>query len=114
MKIGVSTVLIVISGLFFIDYFNSTNFISTEKDRINAYVYVEGKDAFLRNMHKLGVKAYHDGSDYRRVWKTGENTASSKKEYDEAVKSFDYAEVTLKILPDMSFVLYVSKAVHQF
>ncbi|MFW5799270.1 MAG: ion transporter [Spirochaetota bacterium] len=67
MKTGVSTVLVVIAGLFLVDFFNTSNFLNMEKEKINKYIQVESREAFLNNLDAFDIPAYKKGDEYKSI-----------------------------------------------
>ncbi len=114
MKIGVSTVLVVIAGLFFIDAMNYQNLVTAEAEKVHTYIAIEGKDKFLENVSKFDIKAYQTKIDGNKIFKlidkdgTEKNITSS--EFLDITFSNDYTEITLEEFPDMGFALNTALA----
>ncbi len=115
MKIGVSTVLVVIVGLFFVDLMNYNNLIALEQEKLTAYINAEKesdnfKDKFVEKLHLFDIQAFYDGEKYYKLEKTGDADTHNKAEIEEnkfysILNSLDTIEVNLKEFPDMIFVL---------
>lgn len=105
MKIGVSTVLVVICGLFLVDFLNYGNLVSAETEKIHYYADIEGGTSFLKNMKKFDIVAYRDGNQFIFITPEAKvNTELSNKEnYEMLINSNDYSEIKVDQLPDMAF-----------
>lgn len=107
MKIGVSTVLIILVGIFLIDYFNLNNMTLLEKEKIYNYISIEGKERFLENINEFGIIAYHTGSTYKHIQ---ENKVIDENEYKKLIDNEDYEELTVDNIVGIVFVIDVEDA----
>lgn len=117
MKIGVSTVLVVIVGLFFVDLMNYNNLVALEQEKLEAYISAEKaspdfKTKFMQKLHIFDIKAYQTGNKYYLI-DTKESKDSetvikdeiNKSEFNMVLSSIDTIEINLEEFPYMTFLL---------
>jgi hypothetical protein len=113
MKIGVSTVLVVLVGLFFIDIMNSDNLMKLEQEKIHVYLEAAGEEEFFYNIDKFNIIAYRTGEDYKKIIRQEQEDGTiqtkiidiTSHQYSLLLRENYITEVTDHRLPDTSIAL---------